>query len=286
MVFHDGTASCVYVITRSTRILPGTQDTSPFLSPLTSVYAQESRIDSKDWEFIFLTFGKPKITTIDTSVSLSKQMKKLYRRGTVHPTPPAVSDQVLAFLPADIMTLTTALSLEEREVLAYLISCSSANFSNTHHKKTTPASAGSSKGSAADHPPNFNCYCFRCYMSYWVKWDSSPNRQLIHEIIDAFEDTLLSDRKKEKNKKERRKGKSIKRDVIPELQDTKKSSDPSLSDQDINFPYSNSEAENDTTGSGGGFLEEDKNEEEEVAEKGSVRRFVSFLGDKIWGAWG
>lgn len=199
----------------------------------------------------------------------------------MHPTPPAVSEQVLSFLPAAILTLTVALSLEEREVLAYLISCPSANFSDAHQKKS-PSASGSSKSAAADHPPCFNCYCFGCYMSYWVKWDSSPNRQLIHEIIDVFED---SERKKEKNKKERRKGKSIKRDIILELQESNKP-ESSLTNQDINFLYSKSEAENDTTGGGGGGGggEEDKNEEAEVAEKGSIRRFMSFLGDRIWGS--
>ncbi|XP_073057553.1 uncharacterized protein [Primulina eburnea] len=197
-------------------------------------------------------------------------MKKLYRRGTVHPTSAAVSDQVLSFFPAAILTLTAALSLEEREVLAYLISYSTANFSDTHHKKI-PSASGNSKGAAAAQPPYFNCYCFRCYMSYWVKWDSSPNRQLIHEIIDGFED---SERKEEKNKKGRRKVKSIKTDIILELQESNKS-EPSLTNQDINFLYSNSEAEKDTTGGGG--------DGEEVAEKGSFRRFMSFLGDRIWG---
>ncbi|XP_073158058.1 uncharacterized protein [Henckelia pumila] len=209
-------------------------------------------------------------------------MKKLYRRGTVHPTPPAVSDHLLSFLPAAILTLTAALSLEEREVLSYLISCSSANFSDdTHHKKTSGSSKG---GAAADHPPYFSCYCFRCYMSYWVKWDSSPNRQLIHEVMDAFED---SERKKEKkNKKERRKGKSIKRDIIVlELQESDKS-EPSLTHQDINFLYSNTESEDDAAAAAAASGEDKEQEEQEAAEKGSIRRFMSFLGDRIWGAWG
>ncbi|CAN6802699.1 unnamed protein product [Brassica oleracea var. botrytis] len=34
-----------------------------------------------------------------------------------------------------------------------------------------------------------------------VQWDSSPNRKLIHEIIDAFEDSLAM----KKRKKDRRK---------------------------------------------------------------------------------
>ncbi|KAE8714903.1 Carboxylesterase [Hibiscus syriacus] len=42
-------------------------------------------------------------------------------------------------------------------------------------------------------------------MSYWGKWDSSPNRHLIHEIIGAFEDELARSKKTEtKSKKERK----------------------------------------------------------------------------------
>ncbi|GFQ08320.1 hypothetical protein PHJA_002976000 [Phtheirospermum japonicum] len=57
-------------------------------------------------------------------------MKKLYRKSTVHPTPSVVSEHLLSFLPAAILALTAALSPADREVLAYLISCSSASFSN------------------------------------------------------------------------------------------------------------------------------------------------------------
>ncbi|KZV16128.1 hypothetical protein F511_13264 [Dorcoceras hygrometricum] len=214
-------------------------------------------------------------------------MKKLYRRGTVHPTPPVVSDQLLSFLPAAILTLAAALSQEEREVLAYVISCSSANFSNSHHKKTP--TAGGSKGVATDHPVCFSCYCFRCYMNYWVKWDSSPNRQVIHEIIDAFEESLFKESRKEKNKRERRKGKSVKGKTSLELDESNKS-EPSLSKQDFNFTESNSAADHGIDGDGdvgenSGRVEEENVEEEEL-EKGSVRRFVSFLGERIWSVWG
>ncbi|KAL0669619.1 hypothetical protein Bca4012_032323 [Brassica carinata] len=41
----------------------------------------------------------------------------------------------------------------------------------------------------------------RFYRIYWIRWDSSPNRKLIHEIIDAFEDSLAM----KKRKKDRRK---------------------------------------------------------------------------------
>ncbi|KAJ4827183.1 hypothetical protein Tsubulata_030174 [Turnera subulata] len=29
--------------------------------------------------------------------------------------------------------------------------------------------------------PVFDCDCFDCYTSYWFRWDSSPNRELIHQ---------------------------------------------------------------------------------------------------------
>ncbi|KAF8414172.1 hypothetical protein HHK36_002171 [Tetracentron sinense] len=129
-------------------------------------------------------------------------MKKLYRKGKVHPSLPLISDH-LALLPATILTLTAALSPEDREVLAYLISCSSSSGSFSGDRRNTQKSGVGGSGSGSDHPPLFHCNCFRCYMSYWVRWDSSPNRQLIHEIIDAFEDGLLQ-KKNSKNKKERR----------------------------------------------------------------------------------
>ncbi|XP_073311918.1 uncharacterized protein [Primulina huaijiensis] len=215
-------------------------------------------------------------------------MKKLYKRGTVHPTPPVVSDQLLSFLPAAILTLAAALSQEEREVLAYLISCSSANFSNSHHKKTpSEATSDCSKGGATDHPACFSCYCFRCYMSYWVQWDSSPNRQLIHEIIDAFEESLFKESRKEKSKRERRKGKNVKGKISPELDADSKKSEPSLTKEDSNFTESNSPKEHGIEGGEeNSGREEEENGEEEELERGSVRRFVSFLGERIWSVWG
>ncbi|KAF8409634.1 hypothetical protein HHK36_005712 [Tetracentron sinense] len=190
-------------------------------------------------------------------------MKKLYRKDKVHPSPPLVSDH-LAFLPATILTLTVALSPEDREVLAYLISCSgsSGNFSGGR-RNTQKGGVG---GSGGDHPPLFHCNCFRCYMSFWVRWDSSPNHQLIHEIIDAFEDGLFQT-KNMKNKKERRKkscnglddGKSL--DESSERDELGESESVGVS----------------TDGEVGG------DEGEEGSEKGSVRWFVSILGEKIWG---
>lgn len=223
-------------------------------------------------------------------------MKKLYRKGTVHPTPPLVSDH-LSFLPATILTLTVALSPEDREVLAYLLSCSTTNSSgnlknnNNNRNVTTVRTSSSGGGGGArgvvdDHPPSFNCYCFRCYMSYWVRWDSSPNRQLIHEIIDAFEDSLLVQSKKNKGKKDRKKGKvSAKRSKEDELINSESTS---TSGKDVNISDSNSVEENGTSGdvpAGGGGGDVCVDDKELGSEKGSVRRFFSFVGEKIWGVW-
>ncbi|KAL3627413.1 hypothetical protein CASFOL_028776 [Castilleja foliolosa] len=214
-------------------------------------------------------------------------MKKLYRKSTVHPTPSVVSEHLLSFLPAAILTLTAALSPADREVLAYLISCSSASFSNSHRKgnQKSAASGGGSKG-GDDHPPCFSCNCFRCYMSYWVKWDSSPNGKLIHEIIDAFEESLLKESKREKSRRERRKGKNVKVSNISigVLDEPKKSLEMSVAKEDCCFDESNAAA--DGGGEAGGGGDEENNTEEEEMEKGSVRRFVSFLGERIWSVWG
>ncbi|KAE8714904.1 Carboxylesterase [Hibiscus syriacus] len=82
------------------------------------------------------------------------------------------------------------------------------NFSS-HRKNNTPkiqAKRSFGHGSDNDHPPLFTCDCFNCYMSYWGKCDSSPNRQLIHEIIDAFEDELARSKKTNSKKERKTKG--------------------------------------------------------------------------------
>ncbi|KAA8520167.1 hypothetical protein F0562_014423 [Nyssa sinensis] len=184
----------------------------------------------------------------------------------VHPSPPLISDH-LAFLPATILTLTAALSPEDREVLAYLLSCSSDNFFG-NRRNTQKSSGGGGGGKGGDHPPSFNCSCFRCYTSYWVRWDSSPNRQLIHEIIDAFEDGS-SQSKKDKNKKERRKRGCNGSDELkrPELS--------SITKDEFDKPESA-----DKTSGGGGNAEEEgggggDDEGEEEFEKGSPSGGVS-----------
>ncbi|XP_061991295.1 uncharacterized protein LOC133709534 [Rosa rugosa] len=144
---------------------------------------------------------------------------KIKNKGKVHPSPSSSSSSsdgvvlsVLQLLPAAILALATVLSLEDREVLAYMITRSmkttpSFSFSNTttqdSKKKSmrkSSSKAGRTQSQSNNHqPPMFDCECFDCYRSYWFKWDSSPNRELIHQAIEAFEDHLAHGEKPKKN---------------------------------------------------------------------------------------
>ncbi|KAE9591505.1 hypothetical protein Lalb_Chr20g0119161 [Lupinus albus] len=203
-------------------------------------------------------------------------MKKLYRKGTIHPSPPIITDH-LSFLPAAILTLAAALSPDDREVLAYLISCSSNNnFSGNSRRSTTSNKNSNAAVSSGDHAPLFNCSCFCCYTNYWVRWDSSPNRQLIHEIIDAFEDWLVQ-QKTSNNIKGGKNGKKEKRNNKKGL-NNKKQTELNRVDlvSDVSSELESVEESNDSES--GNKIEDE--------EKGSVRRFVSFIGERIWGGWG
>lgn len=191
-------------------------------------------------------------------------MKKLYKKSTVHPSPPLISDH-LSLLPAAIFTLTLSLSQQDKEVLAYLVSSTNFPTTNKHSSTTT-----------SDHPPVFNCSCFRCYMSYWVRWDSSPNRQLIHEIIDAFEDSLLlvAQNKNNKNKKDRKKKVFITKNNTCNEEETTIAESTELARSPELSPVKLNESEP---------VADCLDEKEE--EEGSMRKFVSFIGERIWSVW-
>ncbi|GMI99790.1 hypothetical protein like AT5G13090 [Hibiscus trionum] len=151
---------------------------------------------------------------------------KLKNIGKVYPSPSSSSScedylSVLKLLPAAILALASVLSLEDREVLAYMItrslktttttaagSLKSQDFSSKKKasKKPPPAAAAMAPkgGGSAHKPPVFGCDCFDCYTSYWFRWDSSPNRELIHQVIEAFEDHLTHGETKKPSKKSAR----------------------------------------------------------------------------------
>ncbi|KAJ8547737.1 hypothetical protein K7X08_011323 [Anisodus acutangulus] len=120
-------------------------------------------------------------------------------KGKVHPSPSSTtatncdSLSVLNLLPAAIIAIASVLSLEDRQVLAYMLTRSI--------KPTTFSPSNKTHKS-----PLFHCQCFDCYTTYWFRWDSSPNRELIHQVIEAFEEHLntnehYSNKKNRINKK-------------------------------------------------------------------------------------
>ncbi|KAK8526283.1 hypothetical protein V6N13_017334 [Hibiscus sabdariffa] len=160
---------------------------------------------------------------------------KLKNKGKVYPSPsPSPSSSfsgqghghpsVLNLLPAAILVLASVLSLDDREVLAYmitrslkittttttnpsLISGDSSSKKRSSKKHPPPPAAAKSThsgggGPSSSHkPPVFDCDCFDCYTSYWFRWDSSPNRELIHQVIEAFEDHLTNGESPKPSKK-------------------------------------------------------------------------------------
>ncbi|PRQ52649.1 hypothetical protein RchiOBHm_Chr2g0157771 [Rosa chinensis] len=200
-------------------------------------------------------------------------MKKLYnKKGKVHPSPPPSTPDPFALLPATILTLTTALSVQDREVLAYLISYTNTNNNNNNNStsiNTNKANDAHKAGNDHPDPPMSQCDCFRCYKSFWARWDASPNRQLIHEIIEAYEEKLAE--KKRRNPKV----KKVRKKKIEE--ETKGNIDnlPVMKEELSNNP------EVDVENSDG----DEEGCEVEVEKGSSMRRLASFIGDRIWGVW-
>ncbi|CDP13370.1 unnamed protein product [Coffea canephora] len=143
-------------------------------------------------------------------------------KGKVHPSPSSSSSSsshsshhnnkdalsVLKLLPAAILAIAAVLSLEDREVLAYMItrSIKTTNPPALVDEKSKKNSKKSANTGAHLHKttPLFDCECFDCYTSYWFRWDSSPNRELIHQAIEAFEEHLNNGEQSKKGKNKRR----------------------------------------------------------------------------------
>ncbi|XWS69289.1 hypothetical protein CRYUN_Cryun04dG0166400 [Craigia yunnanensis] len=135
-----------------------------------------------------------------------KNKSKVYSSSTSSSSSGEDYLSILKLLPAAILALASVLSLEDREVLAYMITRSlkttittnssliSQDYSSKKRssKKQPPNAAKlAQKSSVSSHkPPIFDCDCFGCYTSYWFRWDSSPKRELIHQVIEAFDDHL------------------------------------------------------------------------------------------------
>ncbi|KAG0494971.1 hypothetical protein HPP92_005965 [Vanilla planifolia] len=133
-------------------------------------------------------------------------MKNLYTKGKgrIHPSPGATTGSshgealaVLRLLPAAILSLTAALGNDDKEVLAYLIMRSIGG--------STEFAGKCRNGKPGEpHGPLFDCGCFECYTSFWYRWDCSPDSELIHQAIEAFEDHLASSERGVKGRRRER----------------------------------------------------------------------------------
>ncbi|OMP08369.1 hypothetical protein COLO4_06543 [Corchorus olitorius] len=137
---------------------------------------------------------------------------KVKKKGRVYPSlssSPASyrdPDSVFKLFPVAILALAAALPPQDREVLAYMITRSiistmNPSASQTHHQNQNQPKNKCKKGKV----PVFQCGCFDCYTRFWHMWDSSPNRDLIHQVIEAFEEHLLQNEVSKKHCKASRK---------------------------------------------------------------------------------
>ncbi|XP_074584310.1 uncharacterized protein LOC141840274 [Curcuma longa] len=163
---------------------------------------------------------------------------------------PAQQLDRLAALPAAVLALAVALSAEEQEVLAYLLS------------------AGGEWPQQREHPPELRCRCFGCYKSFWARWDASPNRKLIHRIIDAVEEGIEWQEKERGRRRRRRRPKGA------NLEATATAEEDKSAPEATHFP-------DDDDGDGDG----DGSECDDRASKSSARGLMSFIGERFWRVW-
>ncbi|KAK9675366.1 hypothetical protein RND81_11G003200 [Saponaria officinalis] len=132
-----------------------------------------------------------------------KLNKSKKNKGKVHPSPSSSSSSSSSndavsnlnkLLPPTILTLISILSLQDKQVLSYMLSHSlSSSSSSSSWSSVDNNNKSGKKAVIINHKtPCFDCGCFDCYTTYWFRWDSSPHRELIHQAIEAFEEHLAN----------------------------------------------------------------------------------------------
>jgi hypothetical protein len=231
-------------------------------------------------------------------------MKKLYQgKGRrVHPAPPPAPDAALALLPAALMALAATLAPEEQEVLAYLLSGIGTGGG-------AGAAGGGRRGSSSTkrhngpHQPEMGCGCFGCYKSFWARWDASPNRHLIHCIIDAVEEgsgngnggPAAPGATRRGGHRRRRRGGRGAGHALDAAGSGGPEADVSVDQQsccasDRGEDDGDYEADEDDGADSvyGGEAEEALTDDSDcaaTAEESTVGKLVRFIGEKVWGAW-
>lgn len=223
-------------------------------------------------------------------------MKKLYQGGKGRRVHPAPADAAAAVaLPAAVLALASALTAEEQEVLAYLLSCGGA------------AAGGRPRRRQGPHPPEMGCACFGCYKSFWARWDASPNRHLIHRIIDAVEEGGggLGGGPPRRPPRRRRRGGRRGGDGDAADDDAAETG-PAVdhlpgcdggAGMGVGMDHHGEEEEGGSSMDGDGYGDGDDASVvsegdcsigdglDGGAEKSTVGRLVRFIGEKVWGAW-
>ncbi|KAJ6414750.1 hypothetical protein OIU84_003712 [Salix udensis] len=133
---------------------------------------------------------------------------KIKNKGKVYPSPPPSSSS---------SSSSSGANRDDREVLAYMITRSLKTTTTNNpssilqdsKKKSSKKLQNNNNSQNSNHrAPIFDCDCFDCYRSYWFRWDSSPNRELVHQVIEAFEEHLTSGEMSRKNTKGKRRDKT------------------------------------------------------------------------------
>ncbi|XP_062219136.1 CASP-like protein 4A1 [Phragmites australis] len=120
--------------------------------------------------------------------------------GKIHPSPSGAGgwgdDPVAAafrLLPAAMLVVATALRPEDQEVLAHLVI--RKPLQGGDDAAAVPPSEQPARGVGRrhrGHPPTIGCGCFECYITFWSRWDCSPQCDGIHAALDAFEEHLFA----------------------------------------------------------------------------------------------
>ncbi|KAG6504680.1 uncharacterized protein LOC121985451 [Zingiber officinale] len=213
-------------------------------------------------------------------------------KGKIHPSPaPSTStdageDQgveslaVFALLPLAILALTAALSDEDKEVLAYLLTQSIEGSPDGKWNNREPG-----KG---QHRPTYGCGCFDCYTTYWSRWDRSPQHKLIHQVIEAFEEHLASSEKKgdtsskkksgAKSRVRRKKHKSAEKGREKAEKESSKDAESEMKEEAENFvkeevPAGAADSEAEATTTTGG-------------RRRSWADAIGIYNWRLWGFWG
>ncbi|KAF5746416.1 hypothetical protein HS088_TW06G00587 [Tripterygium wilfordii] len=197
---------------------------------------------------------------------------------------------VLKLLPAAILALVSILCFEDREVLAYMITRSinpspsilpnkPIKRSNHNNKSKSNPSGGGVKG---HKPPVFDCDCFHCYTNYWHRWNFSPNRDLIEEAIEAFEEHLSNDEKSRKSGKRRDKAnrRNGEKPLMSPVHETDKPTSPSPT-ENVLYPITSSE----TVVTGSAAMVHSPGSTHKGFARKVLPDLLGLLNSRLWSLW-